>query len=108
MVTLTFVFNQEKVALAGSTEEDLLRPMREYAEQYDISEEEYGVFSKDGEDALCLLTMFVTRFTRKNLEYISYLKEWTLDVDGETEDCISEILKLYKKKGIHSVSTLEV
>jgi len=33
MVTLTFVFNQEKVASAGSTEEELLRPMREHAKK---------------------------------------------------------------------------
>ncbi len=108
MVSLTFVFNKEKVASAGSTEEELLCPMREYAEKYGISENEYGVFSKDGEDALCLLTMFVTRHTRKDLEYVSFLKEWTLDVDGETEDCISEVLKLYEKKGIRPVTALEV
>lgn len=82
--------------------------MREYAKKFNISEDEYGVFSKDGEDALCLLTMFVTRHTRKNLEYVSFFKEWTLDVDGETEDCILEVLKLYEKKEIRPVATLEV
>lgn len=90
MVTLTFVFDQEKVASAGSTEDELLRPMREHAKKYDISEKEYGVFSKDGEDALCVLTMVIPKITQNNREYLHFLKEWTLDVDGETEDCIKE------------------
>lgn len=90
MVTLTFVFNQEKVASAGSTEDELLYPMREHAKKYGISEDEYGVFSKDGEDALCVLTMVIPKITQNNREYLDFLKEWTLDVDGETEDCIKE------------------
>lgn len=90
MVTLTFVFNQEKVASAGSTEEELLRPMREHAKKFGISEDEKGVFSKEGEDALCVLTMFIPKITDENPEYIDLLDEWTLDVDGEKEDCIQE------------------
>lgn len=104
MVTLTFKFNKDKVREAGKTEDELLQPMREHAKKYDIEETEYGVFSKDGEDALCVLTMFVTRYTSMNLDYISYLDEWTLDVDGEKEDCIKEIFQLYKKKGISNLS----
>ena len=107
MVTLTFVFDKNKVAAAGLTEDELLSPMREYAKKNDISEDKEGVFSKDGSDALCLLTMFVTRFTRKNLDYISYFEEWTLNVDGEVEDCISETLKWYEKKGIRPIVAME-
>lgn len=107
MVTLTFVFDKDKVTSAGLTEDELLSPMREYAKKNGISEEMQGVFSKDGRDALCLLTMFVTRFTRKNLDYVSYFEKWTLDVDGEVEDCISETLKWYEKKGIRPVAALE-
>ena len=99
MVTLTFVFNKDKVEKAGHTEDELLQTMREHAQKYGIAETEYGVFSKDGEDALCVVGMFVTGITRSNLEYISYFDCWTLDVDGEKEDCIAETKKWYQKKG---------
>ena len=99
MVTLTFEFNKDKVKEAGKTEDELLQPMREHAKKYHIEEKEYGVFSKEGEDALCVLTMFVTRYTKVDPTYISYFSEWILNVDGEKEDCIEEVLKLYKKRG---------
>lgn len=90
MVSLSFVFNKDKVEKAGYTEDELLAPMREHAQKYEILEGKYGVFSKDGEDALCVLTMFVSSMVRKNHQYIGFLDEWTLDVDGEKEDCIKE------------------
>lgn len=36
MVTLTFVFNKERVNAAGLTEEELLYPMRKHAEKKKI------------------------------------------------------------------------
>lgn len=102
MVTLTFEFDKNKVKEAGYTEEELLQPMREHAKKYGIEEKKYGVFSKDGEDALCVLTMFVSQITRKDRSYVNYFKYWTLDVDGEKEDCILETLKWYRKKGIQA------
>lgn len=95
MVSLTFVFNKDKVEKAGCTEDELLAPMREHAKKYNILEREYGVFSKSGEDALCELTMFVSSIVMKNHKYIGFFDEWTLDVDGEKEDCISETYKWY-------------
>lgn len=88
MVTLTFVFNKNKVRSTGHTEEELLAPMREHAKKYGISENEYGVFSKSGEDALCVVGMFVPDITSENPWYVNLMDEWTLDVDGEKEDCI--------------------
>lgn len=40
MVTLKFVFNQEKLKQARKTEEELLQPMREHAKKYEIAEPE--------------------------------------------------------------------
>ena len=100
MVTLTFVFNKNKVQEAGYTEDELLRPMREHAQKYGIAEDEYGVFSKDGEDALCVLSMFVPKITRENIHFIDFLDEWTFEADGEKEDCIKETLRWYKERGI--------
>ena len=57
MVSLKFVFNQEKL-------------------------------QKDGENAICVIAMFVPKITRKDAHYMDLLDEWTVDVDGEIEDCI--------------------
>ena len=99
-VTLTFVFDQDKLREAGVTEEELLRPMREHAKKYEIEEIENGVFYKEGENALCVLTMFVVDRTGDDRDYVTYFKEWTLDVNGEKEDCIAETLRWYREKGI--------
>ncbi len=88
MTTLQFIFNEEKIAAAGTTKDALLAPMREHAAKYGIEETEYGVFSKDGEDAMCVITMFVPQIVKKNPEYINFLEKWPLNVDGEDEDCI--------------------
>jgi hypothetical protein len=93
MVTLTFIFNKDKVAKAGYTEDELLQPMREHARKYGISETEYGVFSKEGEDALCVVSMAIPQITDDNPKYLDLLDTWTLDVDGEKEDCIKETLE---------------
>lgn len=95
MVSLTFVFNKDKVEKAGYTEDELLAPMREHAQKYGILEEKKGVFSKDGEDALCDLSMFIPMIIRKNHKYIGFFDEWILDVDGEKEDCIKETYEWY-------------
>ena len=38
MVSLTFVFNEERVAAAGKTVDELLQPMRDWAAQKGIQE----------------------------------------------------------------------
>lgn len=88
MVTLSFVLDKEKVAAAGKTEDELLAPMREHARKYNIVETENGVFSKDGEDAYCVIGMFIPEIVEEDPEYISFLEKWTFNVDGDEEDCI--------------------
>lgn len=100
MVTLTFDFNKEKVERDGFTTDELLEPMREHAKKWGISEPEYGFFAMDGENALCDMTMFVVQIAKSNHAYISYLQKWILDIDGEIEDCIDEVKKMYAKRGI--------
>lgn len=99
MVSLTFVFDKEKVLAAGTTEDELLAPMREHAKKYGISEDEYGVFSKDGEDAYCDLGMIVPELVTKNPKYIDFLKEWIFDVEGEKEDCLEAFHRWYIDHG---------
>lgn len=86
MTTLRFVFDKEKVEAAGKTEDELLAPMREHAARYGIDEPEYGFFTKDGEDAMCVITMCGPAILKQNPSYIHFLKKWPLDVDGEKED----------------------
>lgn len=100
MVTLTFDLDYDKMKRDGITEDDMLKPMREHARKYGIEETSKGVFSMDGENALCSLTIFVSRTTRKDLKYVTYFKNWILDVDGETEDCIAETLEWYRENEI--------
>ena len=38
MVTLRFVFNQDKLKQAGKTEDEMLAPMRDHAKKYEIAE----------------------------------------------------------------------
>ena len=91
MVTLKIcVQSGKKLKQAGKTEEELLQPMREHAKKYDIAEPEHGFFAKDGEDAMCVIGMFIPEITRKDVHYLDYLDEWTFDIDGEVEDCIEE------------------
>ena len=90
MVSLKFVFNQEKLQKAGKTEDEMLTPMREHAAKYGIDEPEPGFFEKDGEDAMCVIAMYIPRITRADAHYMDFLDEWTLNVDGEKEDCIKE------------------
>lgn len=55
MVTLTFDFDYEKMSRDGITENDMLNPMREHSKKYGISEMSKGVFTVDGENALCYI-----------------------------------------------------
>lgn len=98
MVTLTFDINKEKAAADGYTVDELLQPMRDHAKKYGADEPEYGVFAMDGEDAMCVLGMFVTDITRQNHKYVTYFDSWLFDVDGEVEDCIEATLRWRKKE----------
>ena len=88
MVSLTFKFNEEKVAEAGLTCDDLLVQMREHAKKYDIEEVEYGVFAKEGPDAVAVVGMIIPRITKNNIEFVDYLDEWIYNINGRPEDCI--------------------
>lgn len=100
MVSLRFVFNKEKVAAAGLTEDELLQPMRDHAKKYDIAEPEEGFFTKSGEDAMCQIGMFIINMTKKDHKYVTYFDSWIFDVDGEEGDCIEDTYKWYRKHGI--------
>lgn len=97
MTTLTFVFNKDKIREAGYTEDELLQPMRKHAKKYEILETEKGVFSKEGEDAMCVVGMLIPKIADENPEYINLLDEWTFNVDGDIEDCIKETREWFEE-----------
>lgn len=99
MITLKFVFDKEKVAAAGTTEDALLAPVREHAAKHNIVESKTGVFSKAGEDAYCVVGMIIPKVTETDLRYLDLLKEWTFDVDGEKSDCIKSCREWYQEHG---------
>ena len=100
MTTLEFVFNQDKIKSKGLSEDELLAPMREFAVKWDIEEPRVGFFQKDGENALCDFCMFVMDYPLKDKEFVTYLDAWTLDADGELDDCIAETYDMYREKGM--------
>lgn len=96
MVTVTFKFNKEKLKKYGKTEDEMLEPIKELMEHYDVEEVAHGVFRKDGYygmDVIDLPLMYI----RKHLEYLDYLDEWIMDVDGKFEDCKEGMISYYKK-----------
>lgn len=94
MVTLTFKFNEEKVREAGYTTDELLAPMRKHAEKYGIDEVEYGVFAKDGINALAIMELYIVNVS---VEYLDYLDKWILNTNGEVEECKSCLLECMKQ-----------
>lgn len=100
MGRLTFVFNRDKLNKAQKKEDDLLSPMREYAESNGIKEISTGVFEVEGKDAFALLGGFVADITDEDRSYVTFLDKWELDVDGIVDDCIEDTLDWYREEGI--------
>ena len=92
MVTLTFVFNKNKIKKHGYTEDALLQPMREHAQKYGISEEKNGVFSKDGEDALCVLSMFIPEITHETPNMLVFLMNGRLTLMGNGRTVLRQLI----------------
>ncbi|MGN0435993.1 MAG: hypothetical protein ACI4D8_05115 [Wujia sp.] len=98
MVTLTFVFNEEKVREAGTTTDELLAPMRAHAKEYGIDEIDYGVFAKDGNKALGAIGKYAVSVSPS---FLDYLDEWTLDVNGKKEDCIEALRRCVRRHNMN-------
>lgn len=75
----------------GIFEMDMLDPMRTHLKKYGISETSKGVFTMDGENALCDSMLFVINMATDSSSYIRYLKTWILTTAGGNEDCKQEI-----------------
>ena len=90
MVTLTFDFNEDRVMEAGHTTDELLAPMREHAKKYGIDEVEYGVFAKDGINALAAMELYIVYASD---EYLGFLDKWILNTKGSIEDCKKSLIQ---------------
>lgn len=100
MGKLTFIFNDEKLKLAGKTEDELLKPMRVYSKDNGIKETSKGVFELNNDSAFALLGGFVADITDEDRSYVTFLDKWTLEINGTTDDCIEDTLEWYKEEGI--------
>lgn len=98
MVKLTFEFDKAEVTQAGLTEDELLTEVRDYAKKNNISETSYGVFEKDGDNALCLLMIIADQFLTNNQENLNYLTYLELDDEDEKENCIDSFKRWMMKK----------
>ena len=97
MVTVTLRFNEEKLNKLGRTVDEMLEPIRKTLAHFHIEEIEQGVFRKTGRDALVVLDCPL-RYIRKHLDYLDYLDDWLLNVDGNIEDCKAETISYYRKR----------
>lgn len=87
MTTLTFEFNDAKVAGAGLTTDELLEDMRRYGREHGVSEISYGVFRKDGEDSMATLLKYAVWKQHEDPLFRTYLTKLEANIDGEVEDC---------------------
>ena len=100
MVKLTFEFNEAEVAKAGLTTDELLAEVREFAKENDIAETSYGVFEKNGENALALVGKIVIDIVAEKPEHISYLQKLTFNVNGRNEDALAATKKWINNKTV--------
>ena len=98
MVTVTLKFNEEKLKNLGRTVDEMLEPIRESMKSYDVEEVEQGVFQKTGRDGLVVLDCTLD-YMDDHPEYLDYLDDWLLDIDGEIEDCKAELISYNKEHG---------
>ena len=97
MGRLTFVFNQDKLKAENKTENDLLYPMRVFAQKHGIQETNNGVFELDGNNAFALLGGFVADITDEDHSYIKFLDKWELDVGGIVGCRLVKAFRLHPK-----------
>lgn len=98
LTTLTFNFNEEAVAKAGLTTDELLEDMRSYAKECEVDEISYGVFTKEGKDSMAILLGYAVRKEDSDPDFVNYLDSWIADIAGTVEDCKVEIEKRRKEK----------
>ena len=96
MVTVTLTFNEDKLKNLGRTAEEMLEPIRESMKSYDVEEVEQGVFQKTGREGLVVLDCALD-YMDEHPEYMDYLDDWLLNIDGDVEDCKAELISYNKE-----------
>ena len=104
MVKLTFNFNQAEVKKAGLTEDELLAEVREFAKQNDIAETSFGVFEKEGENAMAQIGKIILDIISEKPDYVLYLKQLMFDVNGRREDALKATKNWLKKQKVSGVN----
>lgn len=63
---------------------------------YDVEEIAQGVFRKTGREGLVVLH-FPRTYIRKHMDYLEYLDDWLLNVDGKVENCKAEMISYARR-----------
>lgn len=98
MVSMKIVFDDAKLAMAGLSKAELLKPIDAHFEKCGATKLGEGEYSQDGSKSLCNFELLITDIIMNNPEKIELLAEWLLDVDGDVEDCIEEAYSWYEER----------
>lgn len=95
LTTLKFNFDMTAVTAKGLTTDELLAPMREYAQQNGISEPEYGLFAlPTNENSYCKIINWVISYTLNNSDFPNYFNSIISTIDEEVEDCLPDLKEM--------------
>lgn len=89
LTTLRFNFDMDAVKAAGLTTDELLAPMREYAQEKGISEPESGFFTlPTDKNSYCKIIKWVIKYSRTHSNFPHYFNSIISTFDDEIEDCL--------------------
>ncbi len=95
LTTLKFNFDMVAVAAKGLTTDELLAPMREYAQQNGISEPEYALFVlPTSENSYCKIINWLISYTLENPDFPKYFSSIISTIDDEIEDCLPDLKEM--------------
>lgn len=95
LTTLKFNFDLDAVDADGLTTDELLAPMREYAQHSGISEPEYGLFTLPTDrDSFCIMTKWLIRYVKKHPKYPYYFKSIISTLNDEVENCLPDLKEM--------------
>lgn len=87
--SMTFIFDENKMALDNISLDCLLSPIRNYLLKHNIKEVKTGIFEGTDSDYQYFSTC-VWELPDKEI-FRTYIKEWYWFVDGHMENCKEEL-----------------
>lgn len=95
LTTLKFNFDMDAVNAAGLTTDELLAPMREYAQERGISEPEYGLFTLPTDrNSYCKITKWILYYIDEQPKFLDYFNSIISTINDEVEDCLPDLKEM--------------